>query len=160
MAAEHAERIGARIKAAREDLGLTQNELADRMAGKSDGTQVSKWERGANRPTDTNLEQIAKALGKDISWFLMPEPDKNTTPDLFGITGAGEGGPPLDRLATVEELLRQVLARQAEFEDHVRLIGQSVASLLAADDAAKQRIDELHALVTDVLRLLQRRQAS
>lgn len=36
MAAEHVARMGARIKARREEVGLTQRELAEKIPGKSD----------------------------------------------------------------------------------------------------------------------------
>ena len=50
MAAEHVVRMGLRIKARREELGLTQRELAEKIPGKSDGNQVSKWAAERREP--------------------------------------------------------------------------------------------------------------
>ena len=46
MAAEQTARVGAQIRRYREKAGLNQRELAEALPGKTDGTQVSKWERG------------------------------------------------------------------------------------------------------------------
>lgn len=78
MASEHVKRMGARIKDRREELGLTQKQLADLVGGATDGNQVSKWERGANRPTDARLEKIAEALQVQPAYFHTPPPAGGT----------------------------------------------------------------------------------
>ena len=60
--------IAANIRAARDAKGLTQRELA-RLAGDVDPLQVSRWERGLHRPSDTNVYELAKALDRDFAWF-------------------------------------------------------------------------------------------
>ncbi len=30
---------------------------------------ISKWERGAHRPSDTNLVALAELIGVDVAWF-------------------------------------------------------------------------------------------
>lgn len=108
MAAEYLERIGARIAARREELGLTQEDVARELPGKVTGQRVSLWERGKHRPRDDSLEALARILRVDVSYFMSQEPEKqNGTPDLF----AGESDQP--QLVAIEsklDALTQVLA--------------------------------------------------
>lgn len=112
MAAEHAALVGSRVKAAREEKGLSQRELADRIPGKADGNQVSKWERGQHRVSDDTLKHIAKVLDHDLAWFHAQEADKTETPDLFSVPD--RSGPPLaqieQRLAAIEATQRALLS--------------------------------------------------
>jgi transcriptional regulator with XRE-family HTH domain len=87
MASEHVKRMGARIKDRREELGMTQRRLADQVGGATDGNQVSKWERGTNRPSDAKLERLAAALEVDPSYFHTPPPLTGTGDlmDAFGV---------------------------------------------------------------------------
>lgn len=58
-------RIGAHIRRARNAKGYTQGYLA-RLIDETDTNgplNVSRWERGANRPSDEKLERIAEVLG-------------------------------------------------------------------------------------------------
>lgn len=62
------QQFGAKIKARREELGLSQNDLA--MALKIDQGKVSLVERGARKiDSVTELPLLAIALKKPISWF-------------------------------------------------------------------------------------------
>jgi transcriptional regulator with XRE-family HTH domain len=60
------------LKAARKNAGLTQRQLAERIG--TDSFQVSRWERGANRPQDDTLEALAFALSIDLAAFYA-EPE-------------------------------------------------------------------------------------
>ncbi len=102
MASELQLRIGQRIKARREEQDLTQRELAELIPGKSDGNQVSGWERGEHRPSDATLEHIAFALEVDVSYFMAPEPSSEI-PDVMGALGDG------DRLRRIEHKLDELL---------------------------------------------------
>lgn len=73
MASQLTNRIGANLKAARKGAGLTQRQLAERIG--TDSFQVSRWERGANRPQDDTLHALAEALGIDMAAFYV-EPRK------------------------------------------------------------------------------------
>ena len=53
-------RVGANLRRAREEVGISQEELADRAG--LHRTYVSGVERGVRNPTVTVLEKIAKAL--------------------------------------------------------------------------------------------------
>jgi transcriptional regulator with XRE-family HTH domain len=67
MAAVYKEELGRQIKRRREELGLTQRELAD-LAHVKEATTVSRWERGERGPTD--LEAVASALQTSASQML------------------------------------------------------------------------------------------
>ncbi len=75
--------LGASIRAAREDKGLTQLALAHAIGYQGDdaGACVSRWEEGVYTPTLANLARIADALGVTVG-SLLP-----TGGDLAGKTG-------------------------------------------------------------------------
>lgn len=49
---------------------MSQNDLAQRMGGKTSLMQVSSWERGVNRPGDERIVHIAEILKRDVGWFF------------------------------------------------------------------------------------------
>jgi transcriptional regulator with XRE-family HTH domain len=67
---DHAAATVARnIRSAREARGLKQRELARLLNEESDAMLVSRWERGANRPSFENLVRLSEVLGHDLAWF-------------------------------------------------------------------------------------------
>lgn len=64
-------RIGARIRAARMALGLSQSSIGDAL--NLTYQQVQKYERGTNRLSVGTLQRIAEKLGLPASVFLDPE---------------------------------------------------------------------------------------
>jgi transcriptional regulator with XRE-family HTH domain len=112
MASEMAARIGARLKKRREELGLNQREVSDRMHNRSVTNQhVSNWERGVYRPSDENLEDLAQALEVDVSFFYMDEPEEGTQ-DLMQTLSPNGDGPedPASRIVSLLEQQNQLLA--------------------------------------------------
>ena len=70
------EQIGRRIRSAREEAGLTQAELGDKL-GVSHSV-VSDLERGIPKKIDLfDLEQIGDALGKPFSYFLGQDTEED-----------------------------------------------------------------------------------
>ena len=63
--------LGARVRARRDKLGITQNELA-RLTGVT-FQAVSKWERGENAPDISLLPALAGALRVSTDWLLGTE---------------------------------------------------------------------------------------
>lgn len=59
--------VGANVKAARDNKGLTQTQLA--MAMGMEPMSVSRWERGIVMPAVPTLHKLAEHLGQDIGWF-------------------------------------------------------------------------------------------
>ena len=66
---------GAAVKALREQRGLTQLQLAERLSV-SDKT-VSKWETGRGYPDITLLEPLADALSVSVAELLSGSPIRN-----------------------------------------------------------------------------------
>lgn len=60
--------VGANIRAARDEAGLTQRELAARV-NDMDSIAVSRWERGKVIPSATSIVTLAEVLGHDVAWF-------------------------------------------------------------------------------------------
>lgn len=66
--------IGHRIKEAREEAGLTQEQIAPRV-----GISLSsycRYEQGVTEPSVKRLQQIATATGKPLSFFFTDVPDE------------------------------------------------------------------------------------
>jgi transcriptional regulator with XRE-family HTH domain len=120
MAGELASRIGARIREAREDLGINQRQLADRIPSDAVNNQrVSDWERGVNKPSDRYMKMIATALDRPVGWFYTEAPAD--TPDLMEALN-GNGPSQLDR---IEEKLDRLL----EAAEPVKLLPEQIEGL-------------------------------
>ncbi len=61
--------VGQNLSAARRAQRLTQRQLAQALD--TDAFQVSRWERGVNRPSDSTLARLAEALGVEFAWFFV-----------------------------------------------------------------------------------------
>lgn len=105
MAAEFTERVGKRILAARLEMELTKAEVARRMLGKVDGSQIARWEKGLHMPSQSALEELARVLERDVSYFLVPEPEPGVG-DLLGALVTEE-----TQLDRIERKLDEVLRR-------------------------------------------------
>lgn len=60
--------IGERIKEAREEKGLTQRQVADRMGVKYQN--IGQYERGLRTPKIGTIRRIADALGVKVSELI------------------------------------------------------------------------------------------
>lgn len=67
--------IGERIRARREELGLTQQELADRM-GYSSRTTINKIEAGVNDISQSKVVAFAKALDTTVAYLMEWEEEE------------------------------------------------------------------------------------
>lgn len=106
--AEEAERLGARMRERRKELGLTQREVADLIPGNTEGKDVSRWENGRHRPQGDTLTHIAEALRTDLAdLYAGPAADREEqgpAPDPFA-TSHGEAE---DLEEKVDQLVRNV----------------------------------------------------
>lgn len=66
------------LRAARENAGLTQHQLA-RLVGVAGGERVSRWERGTSEPRPDILVRLAETLG--LTPFALLDTDP-ASPDL------------------------------------------------------------------------------
>lgn len=62
------QRVGARIRRARSERGLTQAALAREL--RVPDNYVSNWERGVNMPSPKHLEALERALEVPAEGFL------------------------------------------------------------------------------------------
>lgn len=63
--------IGARIKQAREDAGLSQKELGKRIG--VSGPAIAQWEAGRTAPQTSRIREIAEALNVPITDIISGE---------------------------------------------------------------------------------------
>lgn len=63
------ETFGGRLKRRRQELNLSQEQLADAMA-KSGKTVVSAWETGKSEPSLSDLRKLADVLKTSASWLI------------------------------------------------------------------------------------------
>lgn len=59
--------FGANLRFARRAAGLTQRQLADQLS--VDPIQVSRWERGASRPSEDHAVALCGLLKRELPWF-------------------------------------------------------------------------------------------
>jgi Zn-dependent peptidase ImmA (M78 family)/DNA-binding XRE family transcriptional regulator len=64
--------LGARIAEAREDTGLSQGQLADRLG--IDRTSVVRLEQGKRKVSAGELAVVAHELARPIDWFVLDSP--------------------------------------------------------------------------------------
>ncbi len=90
--------LGQRIRALRLALHLTLKQVEE-ISGLS-ATHLSEIERGRTSPTVGALTRIARALGRDASYFIEPEelPDVGHLTHARGETFASRGGARVQRL--------------------------------------------------------------
>ena len=73
-------RIGARIKSARAEAGLTMQELADK-SGTIKKSRLSNWEQGLRTPGPEEINKLSELLGVSAA-FLMCLTDKKDSTKL------------------------------------------------------------------------------
>ena len=75
------ERFGTAVKFRREELGLTQEDLADKAG--IHRTYLSDVERGGRNPSLVNIEKLARALAVSMS-VLFDRVERPKPPDATG----------------------------------------------------------------------------
>ena len=82
--------IGSRIRKYREEGGISQKELANRI--NVSNSRISNWEQGLNRPDADVLADICRALNispselleRSSQWGRIKQPGKKGDPSLPG----------------------------------------------------------------------------
>lgn len=64
----HMQRMGERIGILRQERGMTQSVLAEKMGITPQA--ISKWERGLSFPDLSRLEELAKMLEVSVDYLL------------------------------------------------------------------------------------------
>lgn len=76
--------IGARIRAARREAGLSQEKLGAALG--MTFQQIQKYELGVNKVGGSRFEAIARATGKPVSWFFSQHDGKSGAAETDLIT--------------------------------------------------------------------------
>ena len=107
--------IGKRIKKRRETLGLTQQELANRMGYKSKST-INKIEMGKNDVSQSGVTKFAKALNTSVA-YLMGWDNSSTNKSAVSINVLGRvaAGTPLDAIIDTEEITEELASTGSFF---------------------------------------------
>lgn len=75
------EQIGALIKRAREDAGMTQADLADAIGLTNGAQSISRYERAETEVPVKRLRRIAETTQKPMSFFIQePETERPADP--------------------------------------------------------------------------------
>jgi transcriptional regulator with XRE-family HTH domain len=117
--AEH-ERLAARLREAREYLGLSQEFVAEQL-GVPRAT-VSAMETAKRRVTSLELKQLARLYRRDYSFFLGDEPPAEEEPVGAALYRATQGLSPEDRQQVLQfaQFLRQAGGGPRASRDRVR----------------------------------------
>ncbi len=96
--------IGKKIQKAREEAGLSQEELASRLGYTQ--AALSNYELGKRRLYLANIEQIAKELNKPLSYFL----------EESAVSANEEQGEPLDEIMSeIIKLLSELPTEERQY---------------------------------------------
>lgn len=126
--AEEAELIGGRMAELRNQLGLTQREVAEALPGSTQGSDISRWETGKHRPAQETLPHIAKVLKTTVADLHLGPMEKRKVPK-----GLKKGEGPFDSLSArdtngtgeaLAAIREQVVGLGAEIEGAVGLLEQ------------------------------------
>jgi transcriptional regulator with XRE-family HTH domain len=108
MVADARTDLGARIRAARAELGWKQKHLAAEV--RVEPITVSRWERGATTPDLETLRVVAGATGKPLAYFVTG--DASVPAD----SGSAEA------LARMEDALERIEAELARLSEAVEAL--------------------------------------
>lgn len=112
--------IGKRIRSKREELGITQEELA-KMLGYKNKSTIAKIENGTNDITQSKVLEFASALHTTVA-YLMGWDDQKSSGDSFSLT-------PLERQIILEyrradEIAKAMVLRALSIDKSVIVKGE------------------------------------
>lgn len=116
-----AELIGGRMTERRKELGLSQRDVADRLPGTTQASDVSRWERGLHRPHGETLAQLAEILETTVAdLYAGPLADRepaepSDTPDLATLYEQAERGS-----AEMREEMKKLADRVESLDEYIR----------------------------------------
>lgn len=117
--------VGKRLRRRRRLLGLTQQQLADRVGVRFQ--QIQKYECGANRVSAARLFQLAEALNVPVGYFYEGLGDDD---------GTESSGPAADMLSRRETLELVRVYYQLDEQPRRRLLDLAKAMQGGTVDAA------------------------
>jgi transcriptional regulator with XRE-family HTH domain len=144
--------LGKQIRRIRQQLGLSQAQLAKALGAPGRQSDVSKWEQGKGAPSEETLERLASLAGEDFSVFERQQPnpprqDEEPSPDLVRALAHIEGlaiEEPLKtwRLEALAAVYRADALRQAEQAATLRASAIREAEAASAERARAVRSAE------------------
>lgn len=113
--------IGNKVRQRREELGLSQDELAKRCGYKS-RSSINKIELNINDVTQSKILVLAKALETDPVWLLKEDVETFATPEEFEKhwNDIGGGRHPLDLNDTEYSIIVNYRVADPGIRDSVR----------------------------------------
>ena len=130
-----AKKVGTLIKEARTDAGLTQEQLARKIAGLS-ATDISEAERGLKDLTQDQLKQIAKITGVTQA-SLLNAAKGTSTKKTSSSSGSSSSSSKTSYMVTAEEKKLIQLYRKADSTTK-----SGVMNLLKVKESATEMILE------------------
>lgn len=115
--------IGKRIRSKREELGITQEELA-KMLGYKNKSTIAKIENGTNDITQSKVLEFATALHTTVAYLMgWDESKSSSVSDSLGLT-------PLEQQIILEyrksdEITKAMVLRALSIDDAVNGKGES-----------------------------------
>lgn len=67
------ENISLRIYELRKTKGMTQEELAAQMGGRTNKSMICKWEKGVDMPSLASAKRLSDALGCSLDFLVTGE---------------------------------------------------------------------------------------
>jgi transcriptional regulator with XRE-family HTH domain len=83
------EHVGSRMRLRRAVLGLSQEDLSDKLG--ITFQQVQKYERGYNRMSASRLHDLSEVLGVDVNYFFEGYDPKNPS-RAYGVSEGSKSG--------------------------------------------------------------------
>ncbi|SOH93649.1 Helix-turn-helix [Monaibacterium marinum] len=112
--------FGDRMAAARDSLGLEQNQLARRLGVK--GSTIAGWEDDRAEPRANRLQMLAGVLGVSITWLLSGQGD--------GPTAVAEDDVSADTMALLAEM-RRIRTEQARLTERLGIVEKRLRAALS-----------------------------
>ena len=127
--------IGERIKARREELGMSQDELAVKIGYKS-RSSINKIELGGQQLTQRKVKAIADALKTDVNYVLgIDEDDALTEQQICDLFSECHG----------KEAYKMVQSFMELDQTDRNIVYGEVLGMLKADKYTEEESDELNA---------------
>lgn len=136
--------IGKRIRSKREELGLTQEELAARLGYKSK-TTIAKIENGTNDIVQSKVVDFAKALNTSVAYLMGWSESSYPNKSDYSIVLDSDERLLIERYKTLSEDSRKRLLAYATALEQVYELEEPVKDMLpnAYSKLNKQDLDAL-----------------
>jgi transcriptional regulator with XRE-family HTH domain len=130
--ADDAATFGDRVAAAREEVGLTKSQLANRLGVRL--STIENWESDRSEPRANKLQMLAGVLNVSIVWLL-------TGSGAGGIQRADAGGDEKTDAALLSEI-RGIRLAQAQLIERLARIERKLRAAVSEEEAEPEAVAE------------------